>query len=341
MKSKTENRSGKRSAIILSAVLMILLPACNRSGGNSQKKTDAVEAKITNAEKLGFPAGSKVILLHCDDAGMCDEANIAVRNYFETGDLRSAAVMVPCPYAMELVDWAKTQDLPDVGVHLTLTSEWKSYRWGPVSDPAKVPGLIDPEGRMWHDVPEVVSHASAAEVETEVRAQIDRVIAAGFTPSHIDTHMGTMYASLDYLKVFLKIAEEYKIPANAIDLSDTAIAENFRKAGYPITTDVVDLLNQYSLPKLDNFSSVPDGDTYENKRDNFFVLLKSIGPGLTEIIFHPSVETENLKSITGSWQQRVWEAQLFSDPVVKEFFETNGILITTWREVMKRSTDKI
>ena len=341
MRHKIENRTGKRSAIILSAVLMILLPACNRSGGNSQKKTDAVEAKITNAEKLGFPAGSKVILLHSDDAGMCDEANIAVRNYFESGDLRSAAVMVPCPYAMELVDWAKTQDLPDVGVHLTLTSEWKSYRWGPVSDPAKVPGLIDPEGRMWHDVPEVVSHASAAEVETEVRAQIDRVIAAGFTPSHIDTHMGTMYASLDYLKVFLKIAEEYKIPANAIDLSDTAIAENFRKAGYPITTDVVDLLNQYSLPKLDNFSSVPDGDTYENKRDNFLVLLKSLGPGLTEIIFHPSVETENLKSITGSWQQRVWEAQLFSDPVVKEFFETNGILITTWREVMKRSTDKI
>ena len=341
MRHKIENRTGKRSAIILSAVLMILLPACNRSGGNSQKKTDAVEAKITNAEKLGFPAGSKVILLHSDDAGMCDEANIAVRNYFESGDLRSAAVMVPCPYAMELVDWAKTQDLPDVGVHLTLTSEWKSYRWGPVSDPAKVPGLIDPEGRMWHDVPEVVSHASAAEVETEVRAQVDRVIAAGFTPSHIDTHMGTMYASLDYLKVFLKIAEEYKIPANAIDLSDTAIAENFRKAGYPITTDVVELLNKYSLPKLDNFSSVPDGDTYENKRDNFFVLLKSLGPGLTEIIFHPSVETENLKSITGSWQQRVWEAQLFSDPVVKEFFETNGILITTWREVMKRSTDKI
>ena len=341
MRHKIENRTGKRSAIILSAVLMILLPACNRSGGNSQKKTDAVEAKITNAEKLGFPAGSKVILLHCDDAGMCDEANIAVRNYFESGDLRSAAVMVPCPYAMELVDWAKTQDLPDVGVHLTLTSEWKSYRWGPVSDPAKVPGLIDPEGRMWHDVPEVVSHASAAEVETEVRAQVDRVIAAGFTPSHIDTHMGTMYASLDYLKVFLKIAEEYKIPANAIDLSDTAIAENFRKAGYPITNDVVELLNKYSLPKLDNFSSVPDGDTYENKRDNFFVLLKSLGPGLTEIIFHPSVETENLKSITGSWQQRVWEAQLFSDPVVKEFFETNGILITTWREVMKRSTDKI
>ena len=328
----------RRSAAIIIAAFLILLPACRRSGVSQIKKAETSEIKITNAEKLGFPEGKKVILLHCDDAGMCDEANIAVRHYFETGDLRSAAVMVPCPYAMDLVEWAKTQESPDVGIHLTLTSEWKNYRWGPVSDPVKVPGLIDPEGKMWHDVPDVVTHASAEEVETEVRAQIDKVIAAGFTPTHIDTHMGTLYGSLEYLKVFLKIAEEYNIPANAIDLSDTSIAENFRKEGYPITTDVVELLNQYSLPKLDNFSSVPDGDTYENKRGIFFELLKSLKPGLTEIIFHPSVETENLKTITGSWQQRVWEAQMFSDPVVKEFFENNGIIITTWREVMNRFT---
>jgi predicted glycoside hydrolase/deacetylase ChbG (UPF0249 family) len=326
----------KRSAVLVFAAFLIILPACNRSKSSSQKKSDVSEPKITNAEKLGFPAGSRVILLHCDDAGMCDEANIAIRHYFETGDLLSTAVMVPCPYSMELVEWAKTQKSPDVGIHLTLTSEWKTYRWGPVSDTSKVPGLIDPEGKMWHDVPEVVTHASAGEVETEVRAQIDKVIAAGFTPSHIDTHMGTMYASPEYLRVFLKIAEEYKIPANAIDLSDPAIAENFRKEGYPITTDVVELLNQYSLPKLDNFSSVPDGNTYEEKRANFFKLLNSLGPGLTEIIFHPSVETDNLKTITGSWQQRVWESQLFSDPAVKNFFTDNGIIITTYREVMNR-----
>jgi predicted glycoside hydrolase/deacetylase ChbG (UPF0249 family) len=331
-----KNFYSNRLVAVVFAGLLIFLPACRRSGVNKSTKADVSETKITNAEKLGFPAGKKVILLHCDDAGMCEEANIAIRHYFETGDLRSTAVMVPCPNAMELVEWAKTQKSPDVGVHLTLTSEWKTYRWGPVSETSKVPGLIDPEGKMWHDVPEVVAHASAGEVETEVRAQINKVIAAGYIPSHIDTHMGTMYASLDYLKVFLKIAEEYKIPANAIDLSDPAIAENFRKEGYPITTDVVELLNQYSLPKLDNFSSVPDGGTYEEKRANFFKLLNSLGPGLTEIIFHPSVETDNLKTITGSWQQRVWESQLFSDPVVKSFFAENGIVITTYREVMNR-----
>ncbi len=294
------------------------------------------EKKNTNAEKLGFSSGTKVLLMHCDDAGMCDEANIAVRNYFETGDIQSAAVMVPCPYAEEIILWAKTQDSPDLGVHLTLTSEWKTWRWGPVADTLKVPGLVDPEGKMWHDVPDVLMHATAGEVETEVRAQIDKVLGMGFRPTHIDTHMGTLYGSVDYLKVFLKIAEEYNLPANAIDLSDPAIAENFRKEGYPITVEVVDLLNEYPLPKLDNFSSVPNGKTYEEKRDNFFALVSSLKPGLTEIIFHPSVETDNLKTITNSWQQRVWEAELFSDPVVKKFFKDNGIILTTWKEIMER-----
>jgi predicted glycoside hydrolase/deacetylase ChbG (UPF0249 family) len=296
------------------------------------------DKKVTNAEKLGFPKGKKVILFHCDDAGMCEEANIAVQHYFETGDVQSTAVMVPCPYAEQMIEWAKTQKSPDVGIHLTLTSEWKTYRWGPVSDSSSVPGLIDPEGKLWHDVPDVVMHASAEEVETEVRAQIDKVLGMGFTPTHIDTHMGTLYSSLDYLKVFLKIAKEYNLPANAIDLSDPRIAEGFKNEGYPITTDVVEILGQYSLPKLDNFSSVPEGGTYEEKRDKFFALLNALEPGLTEIIFHPSVETENLKTITDSWQQRVWEAQLFSDPAVKKFFEDNSIIITTWKEIMKRHT---
>lgn len=311
-------------------VSLTILPAYKRS------KAGTPEQKLTNAEKLGFPGGSKVIILHCDDAGMCEEANIAVKHYFETGDIRSAAVMVPCANAMDMIEWAKTQDSPDIGVHLTHTSEWKTWRWGPVADPAKVPGLIDPDGMMWRSVPEVVTHATAEEIETEVRAQIDKVIAAGYRPSHIDTHMGTMYGSPEYVKVFLKIAEEYGIPANVIDLSDTKVAEFFRKAGYPLTPELVDMLAGYSLPKLDFFSSVPDGDSYENKRDNFFQLVSSLKPGLTEIIFHPSVATDNLKTITGSWQQRIWEAQLFSDPVILKFFEDNGIIITNWREVMLR-----
>ena len=295
-----------------------------------------VQAGETWADKLGFPLGRKVLLLHMDDAGMCPEANGAVERYISSGNLMSTAIMVPCPEAVSLIEWAKNYPKADIGVHLTLTSEWQQYRWGPLTQKTKVPGLVDPDGKFWHEVPEVVMNASPAEVETEIRAQIDKMLAMGIKPSHIDTHMGTLYGSAEYVKVFLKIAEEYKIPANVIELSVTGVADKFRKEGYPIDDKVLNLISGYTLPRLDNFTSVPEGSTYVEKRTKFFDLVKSLDPGLTEIIFHPSLESENLKSITGTWQQRVWEGELFSDPEVLKFFKDEGIIITTWREISER-----
>jgi predicted glycoside hydrolase/deacetylase ChbG (UPF0249 family) len=298
------------------------------------------QEKMTNAEKLGYPKGKKILLLHCDDAGMCEEANIAVQSYVLKGDVLSAAVMMPCPYAADMVEWAKKHPTADIGVHLTLTSEWKKYRWTTLSDPKKVPGLIDPEGKMWPEVMDVVTHASAKEVETEIHAQIDKMLKMGYKPTHIDTHMGTLYGSAEYAKVFFETAVKYNIPANAIDLSNKEVADFYRAAGYPINDEMIKYLEAYPLPKLDNFGSAPDGKSYENKRDNFIKLVQSLKPGLTEIIFHPSILTENLKSITGSARQRAWEAELFSDPVMKQFFADNDIELTTWREIMKRFEEK-
>jgi predicted glycoside hydrolase/deacetylase ChbG (UPF0249 family) len=203
-----------------------------------------------------------------------------------------------------------------------------------VADPGKVPGLVDPDGMFWHEVPDVVAHASAEEVENEIRAQIDRAITMGYQPDHIDTHMGTLYGHPAYVEVFYKVAEEYGIPANVIDLSDSMVVENFIKEGYPIDENVIGTVDEYTLPKLDFFTSVPGGQTYEGKIENFKTLVRSLPPGLTEIIFHPSVETENLKTITNSWQQRVWEAEMFSDPDLIKFFEEEGIIFTNWKEIM-------
>lgn len=302
--------------------------------------TVIAQEKITNAEKLGFPKGKKVILLHSDDAGMCEEANIAVWNYSLKNHVQSAAVMMPCPNAEEMVEWAKKHPAADIGVHLTLTSEWKNYRWATITDPAKVPGLIDTEGKMWRDVPEVVQNATPKEVETEIHAQIDKMLKMGYKPTHIDTHMGTLYGSPDFAKVFFETAVKYNIPANAIDLSNKEVAEHYRAAGYPINDEMIRYLESYPLPKLDNFTSVPNGKSYVDKLANFMMLVKALKPGLTEIIFHPSIATDNLKSITGSWQQRIWEAEMFSDPVILQFFKDNDIEITTWREIMKRFEER-
>ena len=315
--------------LLFIATLMVLLSIPN-----------ILNAQKTWADKLGFPQGKKVILLHMDDAGMCPEANAAVESYIENGRVLSAAVMMPCVNAKSMIEWTNSHPSADIGVHLTLTSEWKTYRWGPVSDPTKVPGLVDPDGKFYPEVPEVVMHASANEVEIEIRAQIEKAIALGHKPTHIDTHMGTLYGSAEYVKVFLKVAEEYHIPANVIDLSVPEVAGKFKQQGYPINIDVIKNVGEYRLPKLDNFTSVPEGSTYEVKRANFFNLVKALNPGLTEIIFHPATLTENLKTITGSWQQRVWESQLFADPLVNQFFKDEGIVITNWKEIMDRFESK-
>ena len=224
----------------------------------------------------------------------------------------------------------------DVGLHLTLTSEWKTYRWGPVSDPEEVSGLIDPDGKMWHEVIQVVQHATAEEVEKEIRAQIEKAITMGYKPDHLDTHMGTLYGSHEFTAAYLKVAEEYNIPAMVLDMSNPAVVQGFKAQGYPIGEEMIAHVNAYSLPKLDFFASVPGGKTYEEKRQNFYDLIESLPVGLSEVIFHPSEETENLKSITNSWQQRSWEAQLFSDPEVKAFFRQQGLIFTNWKEIMER-----
>ncbi len=325
---RTNFAAGLLAIFLLS---LIISPALKGQELNLQSDTH-----LTWAEKLGYPAGKKVIILHADDAGMSEGANIAVANYLENKYIQSTAIMAPCPAADEFIQWAIDHPDADVGMHLTHTSEWKNYRWGPVADPAQVPGLIDPEGMLWPEVIDVVFHASADEIEKEIRAQIDKAISMGYKPNHIDTHMGTLYGHPEYVERFFKVAVEYGIPANAIDLSDPEVADKFKKQGYPINDDVIELMEQYPLPKLDNFTSAPNAKTYEEKVENFKTMIKSLPAGLTEIIFHPSVESEELKSITNSWQQRVWEAKMFSDPDLIKFFEEEEIIFTNWIEIMER-----
>ena len=288
------------------------------------------------AEKLGYPAGKKVIMLHADDIGMCEEANIAADAQLKNDYIQSAAIMMPCPNAEEFVTWAINNPKEDVGLHLTLTSEWQKYRWGPVTNADQVAGLIDPDDNFWHEVPAVVEHASAEEVEKEIRAQIEKSIALGYRPDHIDSHMGTLFGHPSYVKVYLETAVEYGIPAMVIDLANPKVVELFRAQGYPIDDNVIQMTHDYPLPKLDFFTSAPKGDNYEDKIEKFKQLIKSIPPGLTEIIFHPSVETDQLKGITNSWQQRVWEYEMFGDPDLIKFFEEEGIIFTNWKEIMKR-----
>jgi chitin disaccharide deacetylase len=142
--------------------ILMLFMACGPSGAESAAREDE---PATWAEKLGFPAGKKVIIFHADDMGMADEANAATIYLLENNLIQSAAAMAPCPAYEDAIKWAIANPDADVGIHLTLTSEWRTHRWGTVTDPEQVPGLIDPDGYMWRSVREVVMNATPEEVE--------------------------------------------------------------------------------------------------------------------------------------------------------------------------------
>lgn len=175
-------------------ILLVLFIAC---GGSSEKS----EVGATWGERLGYPNDKRVLILHADDIGMCYEANVAVKSYLTEDFIQSASAMVPCPWFNEIADWYREHATEDIGLHLTLTSEWEVYRWGPVADPGNVPGLLDPHGYLWPEVVDVVKSASAAEVEKEIRAQVERSISLGIRPGHLDTHMGTLYASAPFTEL--------------------------------------------------------------------------------------------------------------------------------------------
>ena len=292
------------------------------------------EAK-TWAERLGYPSGKRVVILHADDIGMCYEANQSAQRALSRGEYRSASAMAPCPWFNEMAAWCVAHSQYDVGLHLALTSEWRFYRWGPVAPREKVPGLVDPRGYLFPDVLSVARSAKADEVAAEIRAQLGRARQLGMEPSHLDTHMGTLYARPDFTRAYLKLAMDEGIPAMVIEMTPRTIAK-FRAQGYPMTAETTKVLAAYTLPKLDDFHSVAAGKTYEEKRSKLIEQFRLFPPGLHEIIYHPSVETEGLKKITNSWQQRVWEDRLFADPVVQQSMRDNDMIVTDWKEVMKR-----
>ena len=161
----------------------------------------------TTAQKLGYGPNDKLIIVHADDIGMSHSVNTASIEAFKHNMVTSGSIMVPCPWFPEIADYAKQHPELDLGIHLTLTSEWKYLRWRPVAPIDKVPGLLDEQGFMWKSERQTAMQATPQEIETELRAQIDRALAFGIKPTHLDTHMGTLYTRQDF---FCRVRETWQ-----------------------------------------------------------------------------------------------------------------------------------
>lgn len=297
--------------------------------------SDANQAGATWGERLGYPPGARALILHLTDMGMCYETNRAGADALESGAAQSVSAMVPPAWSLDFAQWARDHRGHDIGLTLTLTSEYEHYRWRPVLPASRIPTLVDPNGFLWRSVLQVSTNASAEEVEREVHAQIERALAAGVRPTHFNPHMGAMVARTDLAKIYLGMARKYWIPAVVVELTPQHI-DMFRARGLPIDGELVELIRNYPLPKLDELRMLPMTATYEEKVAAFIETVRSLPPGIAQITLQPAVHSAALERITPHWQQRVWESQLLGDEQVQAFLKEEGVLFTDWREIMLR-----
>ncbi len=295
----------------------------------------AAAADPTFAERLGWKARDVVVILHIDDAGMHHASNRGVIAALEQGVATSFAIMMPCPWVPEIARYVREHPEVDAGLHLTLTSEWEPYRWGPVAGKSAVPGLTDPQGCLPRSVAAVVARAAPDEIEREIRAQIDRAETLGLPITHLDSHMGTLFARADFFESYLRIGIEKRIPVLAVGGHMThARAEN-PEAVAALRPLVMKVWNA-GLPVLDDLHTGTYGWPPEEKTERLVALLRSLQPGLTEILFHASVPTDDFPRVTGSSASRLADTRALTSREVRRTLEESGIILTTWKEIMKR-----
>lgn len=274
-----------------------------------------------SAQLLGFSEDSKLLIVHADDMGMCQSVNRATIAALEAGALTSASMMVPCGGFAQAAAWAALHPAHDVGIHSTLISEWKGYRWGPISTKAHSPGLMDENGYFWSR--NSLLHASCQEIEGEISAQIVRAIEAGVDPSHVDSHMLSVARS-DYITPYIKAARKFALPF----LIDEYWHSQASSQDPESADDIV----------VDNLFQAPSDLSIDLLEDYYISTLGALKPGLSQLIVHPGFDDDELRIITGNargygaaWRQRDYEI-VMSDRFNSALSE-NGIQLVNWRMI--------
>src|ERR1700674_1130074 len=197
---------------LFAVTVVLMLTASSAAALHRKERSPSQSETKTLLERLGYPRDAKLLIVHADDLGAAHSINSASIKALESGLVTSASIMVPCPWLPEIAAYARAHPEADLGLHLTFTSEWGSYRWGPVLGKERVPSLLDSSGYLYSLENEAAAHMDIKEVEAEIRAQIARARALGIQPTHLDSHMGTLYQSKALFETLLRVARENRLP---------------------------------------------------------------------------------------------------------------------------------
>jgi len=278
------------------------------------------------AEMLGYPGDSKLLIIHADDMGLAHSVNMACIRAFENKAITSGSIMVPCPWASEIIAYSKDHPGMDVGIHLTLTAEWDLYKWDGITASDQIPSLLDKNNYFYPSVEELGKAAKGTEVEKELRAQIDKAIASGVQPTHIDTHMGSVLANPELVKIYLKLSDIYHLPVlfprSYLSWFPPDVAKSMESKIFLID-------NLFMLePKMITGKWI---DAYKKG-------VETMKPGLNEMIVHLAIDNDEMQAISkghddygSAWRQH--DLDMISGNEFKDLLKSNHIILIGWRQI--------
>ena len=313
--------------ILLAVVIATSLTIVAKPGLPNDYSLSTAQAARSTLERLGYPADAKLLLVHADDLGMAHSINAATTKAFESGLVNSGSIMVPCPWLAEIAEYARGHRDADLGLHLTLTSEWRSYRWGPLLGRERVASLFGPDGYLYLSEREAASHADAKEVEAEIRAQVDRARAFGITPTHLDSHMGTLYQNRELFDTLLRVARDNKLPVR------------MSREWFATTNYLSSILTPNDI-LLDKIVSIVPSVQADGWSKFYTDALKAMQPGVTEMVIHIAYDDQEMRAATvdhpdwgAAWRQRDFD--FFTSEAFRKQLKENNIKLVTWRDIGK------
>jgi chitin disaccharide deacetylase len=285
----------------------------------------SAQTKLT-AERLGYSADTKLLIIHADDLAVAHSEDSASFEALDRGAVTSASIIVPGPWLAEVADYAKVHPDADLGLHLALTSEWKTFRWGSVESKDKVPSLLDSAGTLWPLTELVAKNAKPEEAELEFRAQLKQAIALGIHPTHLDSHMASAFATSELFTAYVRVAHEFHLPFLAVRVTDERAKLLSLLSDKDILVDSVVIANPRVRP--------------DQWREFYLDAIKNMKPGLTEIIVHLGHDDAELQAVMvdhpdfgSAWRQR--DVDVVSSPEMKRALQDNHIVLIKWRDLQK------
>jgi chitin disaccharide deacetylase len=288
-------------------------------------------------KKLGFSNSDRVVIFHADDIGVCQASVDAYADLLDFGLLSSAATMVPCGWFPAVAAFCRDhQEHPrlDMGIHLTLTSEYDTLRWGPISTRQATSGLLDEEGYFHRTSAAVQERANPVAVAQELEAQIEQALAAGVRPTHIDTHMGTVFHP-KFLSSYVELAQRYRVVAFIPRWDEVRL----QQVGYDAEAiaQIVRILQQSEadgMPLVDEVIGMPL-EIGHDRMGHIKHVLENLAPGITHFIIHPVRDTPEVHPMTASWPQRVDDRALFLSDELRTFVQQQGIHVIGYRALQE------